>query len=105
MPCLKCGRKLEEYQVFCPSCLENTKKYPVKPGTPVYLPPQIPVQQAKSRRKNRDLKPEEEIRQLKIAKRWLILVLVVLLLAFALICGLLLLLLENRVLQLPLSGE
>ena len=101
MPCIKCGRKLEEGQVFCSGCLENMANYPVKPGTPVYLPPQTPVQPVKTRRKKRELKPEEQIRQLKSAKRLLILVLAVLLVAFALLCTLLLFLLENRGLPLP----
>ncbi len=38
MYCMKCGRDMEEGQVFCDSCLENMKKYPVKPGIAVQLP-------------------------------------------------------------------
>ena len=36
--CLKCGREIEEGQVFCNDCLVQMAKYPVKPGTPVLLP-------------------------------------------------------------------
>ena len=104
MPCIKCGRKLEGSQVFCSGCLENMASYPVKPGTPVYLPPQVPVQPVKNRRKKQELKPEEQIRQLKSAKRLLILVLVVLLVAFALLCTLLLFLLEQQSLPFPHPG-
>ena len=97
MPCMKCGRKLEEGQVFCDTCREEMAGYPVKPGTPIQLPPQQPVQPAKSRRKkHHELKPEEEIHRLRSSMRWLLLVLIVLLLAFGLLCVILLLLLEQR---------
>lgn len=33
MNCLKCGREIEEGQVFCNDCLVQMAKYPVKPGT------------------------------------------------------------------------
>lgn len=102
MPCIKCGRKLEEGQVFCPECLGDMEDYPIKPGTPVYLPPQMPAQPAKPRKKVRELKPEEEIRQLREAKRWLVLIIAVLLIAFVLLCALLLMLLEQRELSFPL---
>ena len=36
--CLRCGREIEEGQVFCHDCLLQMAKYPVKPGTPVLLP-------------------------------------------------------------------
>lgn len=36
--CLKCGREIEEGQVFCNDCLVQMAKYPVKPGTAVQLP-------------------------------------------------------------------
>lgn len=38
MNCLKCGREIEEGQVFCNDCLVQMAKYPVKPGTAVQLP-------------------------------------------------------------------
>ena len=31
MNCLKCGREIEEGQVFCNDCLVQMAKYPVKP--------------------------------------------------------------------------
>lgn len=36
MACLKCGRDTEE--MFCESCREKMKEYPVRPGTVVQLP-------------------------------------------------------------------
>lgn len=38
MNCMKCGRDLEEGQVFCELCLKDMEKYPVKPGIAIQLP-------------------------------------------------------------------
>lgn len=38
MYCLKCGKETEADNVFCAGCLEVMEKYPVKPGTAVYIP-------------------------------------------------------------------
>ena len=38
MQCLKCGREIAIEQVFCPDCLADMEKYPVKPGTVVHIP-------------------------------------------------------------------
>ena len=38
MGCLKCGREVPENQLFCESCLEVMKNYPVKPNTAIQLP-------------------------------------------------------------------
>ena len=35
MSCMKCGKEVSEDQVFCPECLAEMERYPVKPGTPV----------------------------------------------------------------------
>lgn len=37
MRCLKCGKDIPNGTVFCDSCLEEAKAYPVKPGTPIKL--------------------------------------------------------------------
>ncbi len=39
MPCIKCGVESQSEQVFCDSCLEGMQRHPVKPDTPVVLPP------------------------------------------------------------------
>ena len=96
MPCIKCGRKLEEGQVFCPGCLEEMTEYPIKPGTPVLLPQHPKDLPAKPRQKKRELKPEEQIRQLKSANRWLKLTVAALVVAFALLAVLLLVLLDQK---------
>ena len=38
MGCMKCGRDVQEQEVFCPTCLERMERYPVRPGTVVLLP-------------------------------------------------------------------
>lgn len=38
MNCLKCGREIQQSQVFCPACQEVMQNYPVKPGTVIHLP-------------------------------------------------------------------
>ena len=101
MSCMKCGRKVSEGQVFCPICLENAEKYPIKPGTPIQLPPRTPVVVPKARQKKPELRPEEQIRLLRSANRWLITVLVVLLIAFILMAVLVLLMMEYRLAQMP----
>lgn len=66
MSCMKCGREIEEGQVFCSSCLEVMAKYPVKPGIAIQLPGKkaVPVKKAQSKRKQ-VLTPEEQIPRLK----------------------------------------
>ena len=67
MSCMKCGRDLEEGQVFCSSCLEDMANYPVKPGTAVQLPHKkdlAPVRKTGAKRKP-TVSPEEKIRKLK----------------------------------------
>lgn len=67
MQCLKCGREIPAGQVFCEECLKDMKKYPVKPGTAVHLPPRpktAPVKKQNVRRRP-VLRPEEQVRILK----------------------------------------
>lgn len=96
MPCIKCGRKLEDGQTFCPGCLEEMTEYPIKPGTPVLLPQHPKDLPEKTRQKKRELKPEEQIRQLKSANWWLKLTVIALVAAFALLAVLLLIMLSDR---------
>lgn len=75
MNCMKCGRDIEEGQVFCSSCLEVMAKYPVKPGIAIQLPNKkdhSPVKKAASKRKQPPA-PEEQIRKLKKRIRGLVL--------------------------------
>ena len=66
MNCMKCGREIEETQVFCPECLTEMEKYPVKPGTVVQLPTRstaAPVRKPARRRPQPN--PEEQVKLLK----------------------------------------
>ena len=38
MNCMKCGRETKDDQVFCQDCLRIMQRYPVQPGTVVFLP-------------------------------------------------------------------
>ena len=72
MGCLKCGRDLEEGQIFCDSCLESMAKWPVKPGTPISLPKSR--EEAPGRKPSRikpPLSPEEQVKRLRRRCRWL----------------------------------
>lgn len=72
MGCLKCGRDLEEGQIFCASCLEDMANCPVKPGTPISLPkPREDAPVRKSSRLKLPLSPEEQVKRLRKRCRWL----------------------------------
>lgn len=67
MSCMKCGRDIEEGQVFCAGCLDIMAKYPVKPGTAVQLHHRkdlAPVRKMATKRKQ-PASPEDQIRKLK----------------------------------------
>lgn len=88
MQCMKCGLEIPETQVFCDGCLEVMDKHPVSPGTPVHILPRKPVE--KPQRK-RELSTKELLaRQQRINRRLKILVLI---LAAALACILIIMLL------------
>lgn len=70
MGCLKCGRDVEEGALFCPDCLREMEKHPVRPGTPVVLP-SLERAAPKKAPKRRGISPEEQIRNLKRRVRWL----------------------------------
>ena len=76
MSCMKCGKEVSEDQVFCPECLAEMERYPVKPGTPVLLPHRAPITpQRKRRNAKRPRKPEEQVVSLRRAVRLLSVVL------------------------------
>lgn len=75
MPCLKCGRDIEDGQLFCGSCLEVMQKYPVKANTAVQLPHRDEnVPGRKSSPKRRQAPTAEE--KLQTAKRFLLRILI-----------------------------
>lgn len=68
MKCLKCGKSVPAGQVFCDDCRKEMAAYPVKPDTPVHLPPQQPPAPVRKPVK-RARKPEETIaRQRKLIR-------------------------------------
>ena len=69
--CLKCGREIEEGQVFCNDCLVQMAKYPVKPGTAVQLPSRGSAAVSKKVHPRRRGKPapEEQLKMLKVRVR------------------------------------
>jgi len=72
--CMKCGREIAEDQVFCESCLEVMRKYPVKPGIAIQLPQrkETPfVKKVQSKRRHAPT-PEERIQVLKKRVRTLV---------------------------------
>ena len=84
MNCMKCGREIALGQVFCKDCLADMATYPIKPDTPVNLPPQTvsnPPRRSKPARKPR--KPEEQVAVLRRIVLGLTLALLLVCLAFA----------------------
>ncbi len=80
MNCLKCGKNTEETAVFCPDCLAKMERYPVKPGTPVYLPHRAAPQEVKkTQKRRREITPELVMANQRKLIKWIILVLGVLL--------------------------
>lgn len=73
MNCMKCGRELEEGQVFCDICLDNMEKEPIKINTPVMIP--VQPKDAPSHRRQ-FLNPEEEVKRLEKINQNLILFLI-----------------------------
>lgn len=67
MNCMKCGREIGETQVFCPACLAEMDKYPVKPGTVVQLPhtPSYAAAKKPAPRRKPALPPEDQVKHLR----------------------------------------
>ena len=71
MNCMKCGRDIEDGQVFCPICREQMEKYPVNPATAIVLP--VRKQKAAPKRARRKAPPssEELLKKARVRVRWL----------------------------------
>ena len=86
MSCMRCGKEIDEGQVFCVECLTDMERHPVKPGTPIQLPPrnnQTAVKRTSFRLA--ESKWQDRIFRLKYIMFWLI-VLIVLLTAALVLC-------------------
>ena len=70
MYCTKCGRETKDDAVFCKSCLDVMKLYPVKPGTSIQLP-QRAVTPKKAASRKKKLAPEEQVIRQRRTIRWL----------------------------------
>ncbi len=84
LDCMKCGKELKNEGVFCPDCLAEMEKYPVKPNITVQLPPRrITTAARKKARRQRYVKAEDQIRHLKTVRNRLIATLVAVILLFS----------------------
>ena len=84
MNCMKCGKELKNSGVFCESCLADMEKYPVKSNITIQLPNRsAPAPVRKRARRQKYIKPEDQIRHLKKVRNWLVVLLMAALLAFA----------------------
>jgi len=68
MQCMKCGQDVEEPNVFCETCLENMKHYPVRPGTVVQLPKYQEPYPRRPAPKRKQAPTLEE--QVKLLRKW-----------------------------------
>lgn len=97
MRCLKCGERIPSGQFFCAPCGEAMEEYPVKPGTPVKLPPRAPKPApVKKGRAKKTPTPEVQVARQRRSITILTLALAVTLVAFAMTALLALQLLEER---------
>ena len=79
MHCMKCGREIQEKQVFCPDCLAHMSENPVKAGTAVKLPLRATdanVLKKRYLRKRRERSEEEQLLHQRLVIRRLTLALI-----------------------------
>ena len=75
MNCMKCGREVDEGQVFCDDCLESMEQEPINMNTPVLIPAQPPM---KSSPRRPVFKPEDELKWVRDLNKNLCLVVLLL---------------------------
>lgn len=86
MSCMRCGKEIDEGQVFCTECLADMERHPVKSGTPIQLPQRSNQNTAKRASfRLAESKWQDKIFRLKYTMFWLI-VLIVLLTAALVLC-------------------
>ena len=61
MNCMRCGKETAEKAIFCPECLEEMERYPVKPGTLIHIPARPESEVKKTQKKKRDIPVEEQL--------------------------------------------
>lgn len=67
--CVKCGRDIQDGAVFCPDCLEEGKRYPIKPGTAIHLPLRPAITEKHNPRRKREPSASEQIVLLRVRVR------------------------------------
>lgn len=75
MNCMRCGREIQEGQVFCSECLAEMEKCPVKPDTPIRLP-RRPDPALRRNVRKKGSPEDEQIRTLKKQVRLLAILLI-----------------------------
>lgn len=76
MGCMKCGKDTISEQVFCPDCLAEMEKYPVRPGTVVQIPNRKTVNPAKKQPRKKSVPLEDQVKVLKKRCRTLLILLI-----------------------------
>ena len=89
MNCVKCGKKTEGTDVFCPECLEEMKYYPIKPGTKIQIPVRPEPVERKPVKTKKEKTPEEQIAALQKLVKLLTVLLITLSVALAIAVGIL----------------
>ena len=106
MHCMKCGRKTGESHAFCDECMEEMKKYPVKPGTVIRLPERrtTPVDKKRHQKYLPFRKAADQITMLRNRTRWLTVALIVTFLCFLAAAFMVMWLLEwHKYISIPFS--
>ena len=85
MNCMKCGREYDSDMAFCPACLEEMEKYPVRPDVVVNLPHRQASLPKKAPNRKKARTPEEQIERLKRRNRRLFILLCLTLIVVALL--------------------
>lgn len=73
MNCMKCAAEIDDGQVFCSRCLEEMKRYPVKPDVKIQLPNR-PAQEIVKKPQPRKKAPtaEEKLQRYRKLVKWLV---------------------------------
>ncbi len=87
MQCLRCGREIDEQQVFCADCLDVMAKHPVKPNTVVTIPERsVRVRRTPPRRPVRNDDTVEQLhRKIMQLRLWICMLMAALMLCVAVI--------------------
>lgn len=75
--------------MFCPDCLAEMKRYPVKPGTKVQIPARPEIPERKRSRSRKERSPEEQIAALHKLVQMLVILVAALATTLAVTVGLL----------------